>query len=104
MKLSKIFLLAGAVLAFASCSEKEEWNTSNEAVVSMAKAEMTVSEASGMFNIPFVVTGERNAPVQVFFEVVDYTNWVFLGIFIITTNQWFGSRLCTFKVLCFIVV
>ena len=69
MKLSKIFLLAGAVLAFASCSEKEEWNTSNEAVVSMAKAEMTVSEASGMFNIPFVVTGERNAPVQVTFEV-----------------------------------
>ena len=69
MKLSKIFLLAGAILAFASCSEKEEWNTSNEAVVSMAKAEMTVSEASGMFNIPFVVTGERNAPVQVTFEV-----------------------------------
>ena len=69
MKLSKIFLLAGAVLAFASCSEKEEWNTSNEAVVSMAKAEMTVSEATGMFNVPFVVSGERNAPVQVTFEV-----------------------------------
>ena len=69
MKLSKIFLLAGAVLAFASCSEKEEWNTSNEAVVSMASEAMTVSEAAGMFNIPFVVSGERNAPVQVTFEV-----------------------------------
>ena len=69
MKLSKIFLLAGAVLAFASCSEKEEWNTSNEAIVSMASEAMTVSEAAGMFNIPFVVSGERNAPVQVTFEV-----------------------------------
>ena len=69
MKLSKIFLLAGAVLAFASCSEKEEWNTSNEAVVSMASEAMTVSEAAGMFNIPFVVSGARNAPVQVTFEV-----------------------------------
>ena len=69
MKLSKIFLLAGAVLAFASCSEKEEWNTSNEAVVSMASEAMTISEAAGMFNIPFVVSGERNAPVQVTFEV-----------------------------------
>lgn len=69
MKLSKIFLLAGAVLAFSSCSENEEWNTSNEAVVSMASEAMTVSEAAGMFNIPFVVSGERNAPVQVTFEV-----------------------------------
>ena len=69
MKLSKIFLLAGAVLAFASCSEKEEWNTSNEAVVSMENEAMTVNEAAGMFNIPFVVSGERNAPVQVTFEV-----------------------------------
>lgn len=69
MKLSKIFLLAGAVLAFSSCSENDEWNTSNEAVVSMASEAMTVSEAAGMFNIPFVVSGERNAPVQVTFEV-----------------------------------
>ena len=69
MKLSKIFLLAGAVLAFASCSENDEWNTSGEAVVSMASEAMTVSEAAGMFNIPFVVAGERNAAVQVTFEV-----------------------------------
>ena len=69
MKLSKIFLLAGAVLAFASCSDNDEWNTSEEAVVSMANEAMTVSEAAGMFNIPFVVSGERNAPVQVTFEV-----------------------------------
>ena len=69
MKLSKIFLLAGAVLAFASCSENDEWNTSGEAVVSMASEAMTVSEAAGMFNVPFVVAGERNAAVQVTFEV-----------------------------------
>lgn len=69
MKFSKIFLLAGVAFAFASCSEKEEWNTTGEAVVGMAKAELTVSEAAGMFNIPFVVAGDRNAPVQVTFEV-----------------------------------
>lgn len=69
MKLSKIFLLAGVAFAFASCSDEDEWNTTSEAVVSMAKAEMTVSEAAGMFNIPFVVAGDRNAPVQVTFEV-----------------------------------
>lgn len=69
MKFSKIFLLAGVAFAFASCSEKEEWNTTGEAVVGMAKAELTVSEAVGMFNIPFVVAGDRNAPVQVTFEV-----------------------------------
>ena len=69
MKLSKIFLLAGAVLAFASCSDNDEWNTSEEAVVSMASDAVTVSEATGMFNLPFVVSGERNAHVQVTFEV-----------------------------------
>ena len=69
MKLSKIFLLAGAVLAFASCSEKEEWNTTNGASVSVAQATLKVSEAQGLFNLPISVTGERNAPVQVTIEV-----------------------------------
>lgn len=69
MKLSKIFLLAGVAFAFASCSDEGEWNTSGEATVSMAAETLKVSEAVGMFNIPFVVSGERNAPVQVTFEV-----------------------------------
>lgn len=72
MKLSKIFLLAGVVFAFASCSDDGEWNTTSEATVSMASEALTVSEAAGMFNIPFVVSGERNAPVQVTFEVTPF--------------------------------
>lgn len=69
MKLSKIFLLAGAVLAFASCSEKEEWNTSEGALVGMANPTLVISEAKGLFNLPISVTGERNAEVQVTVEV-----------------------------------
>lgn len=69
MKFSKIFLLAGVALAFASCSEKEEWNTTGEAVVGMANPTQIISEAKGIFNLPISVTGERNANVQVTVEV-----------------------------------
>lgn len=92
MKLSKIFMLAGAVLAFASCSEEAEWNTTSEATVSMASETLKVSEAAGMFNIPFVVSGNRNAPVQVTFEVtpVDESQELAPAIadvnYILTTN------------------
>ncbi|MBR5466706.1 MAG: hypothetical protein IKU79_04820 [Bacteroidaceae bacterium] len=69
MKFSKIFLLAGVALAFASCSEKEEWNTSEGALVGMADATLVVNEAKGIFNLPISVTGNRNAEVQITVEV-----------------------------------
>ena len=69
MKLSKIFILASAVLAFAACSEDETWNSVKDATVGMQQAEMTISEAKGLFSVPIVVNGERNAPVQVTVEV-----------------------------------
>lgn len=70
MKLSKIFILASAVLAFTACSEDDEWNSTNGATVSMGQETMSVKESKGMFNVPITVTGERNAPVQVTVEVV----------------------------------
>lgn len=74
MKLSKIFILASAVLAFTACSEDDEWNSTNGATVSMGQETMSVKESKGMFNVPITVTGERNAPVQVTVEVVAAEN------------------------------
>ncbi len=69
MKLSKIFVLASAVMAFTACSEEAEWNSEKNATVGMQKSELTVSEASGLFEVPIAVTGKRNAPVEVTVEV-----------------------------------
>ncbi len=70
MKLSKIFVLASAVMAFTACSEEEEWNSTSTGVVSMGQQTVTVKESKGRFVVPVTVTGERNAPVQVTVEVV----------------------------------
>ena len=70
MKLSKIFILASAVLAFAACSEEETWNSAKDATVSMGQEAVSVKESKGLFTLPIVVTGERNAPVQVTVEVI----------------------------------
>ncbi len=70
MKLNKIFILATAALALTACSEDEEWNSTNDAVVAMGQQTLSVKESKGMFTVPITVTGERNAPVQVTVEVV----------------------------------
>ncbi len=70
MKLSKIFVLASAVMAFTACSEDMEWNTTDTGVVSMGQETVTVKESKGRFVVPITVSGERNAPVQVTVEVV----------------------------------
>ncbi len=69
MKLSKIFVLASAVMAFTACSEDAEWNSEKEVTVGMQQSELAVSEASGMFEVPIALTGKRNAPVEVTVEV-----------------------------------
>lgn len=69
MKFSKIFMLAATALIFSACAEKEEWNTTEGATVSVAQATLRVSEAQGLFQLPITVTGERNAPIQVTVEV-----------------------------------
>lgn len=71
MKFNKIFalLLAGAL--FTACSDDEvKWN-SNEVTVSMGNTEMAVKENNGIFNVPVVVAGEMNGPVQVTVEVAE---------------------------------
>ncbi len=69
MKLSKIFVLASAVMAFTACSEEVEWNSTTTGVVSMKQETVSVKEAKGRFVVPIAVTGERNAPIQVTVEV-----------------------------------
>ncbi len=69
MKLSKIFVLASAVMAFTACSEEVEWNSTKEVTVGMQQAEMTVGEAKGLFYVPISISGERDAQVEVTVEV-----------------------------------
>lgn len=61
-----LLLLAGAT--FVSCSEDEKMNTSN-ATVSFFTAEHSVKESKGIFNVPVIVTGEQNGPIEVNIEV-----------------------------------
>lgn len=71
MKSNKIyaFLLAAAVLA--GCSKEDiSWNSS-DATVGMGQAELVVKENKGMVNVPLVVDGELNGPVEVTVEVAE---------------------------------
>lgn len=55
-------LMAAATLV--SCSDDEKINTGN-ATVAFGAAEYSVKESKGIFNIPVVVTGEQNGPIEV---------------------------------------
>ena len=53
MKYIKLFMLMAAVTFFAACSSDDEsWNSASDVTVGMAKAEMTVNEGKGLFNVP----------------------------------------------------
>ena len=71
MKFNKIFALMLAGTMFTACTDDEiKWNSS-DVTVGMEKSEMTVKENSGIFNVPVVVNGEMNGPVQVTVEVAE---------------------------------
>lgn len=71
MKFNKIFALLLAATMFTACSDDEDsWN-SNEVTVGMGKTEMSVKENNGIFNVPVVVEGEMNGPLQVTVEVAE---------------------------------
>lgn len=70
MKLNKIFALMLAATMFTACSDDDSWNGSDVAV-NMLKDEISVKENGVLFNIPVVVEGEINGPVQVTVEVAE---------------------------------
>ena len=71
MKLYKLSAFVIATAIFASCSEEElSWNSS-AATVSMEQAELVYKENKGMVNVPIVVDGELNGPVEVTVEVAE---------------------------------
>ncbi len=72
MKYIKLFMLMAAVTFFAACSSDDEsWNSASDVTVGMAKAEMTVSEGKGLFNVPIEVKGKTNGNVFVTVEVKE---------------------------------
>ena len=72
MKYIKLFMLMAAVTFFAACSSDDEsWNSASDVTVGMAKAEMTVNEGKGLFNVPIEVKGETNGNVFVTVEVKE---------------------------------
>ena len=71
MKLYRLSAFVLATAIFASCSEEElSWNSS-AATVSMEQAELVYKENKGMVNVPIVVDGELNGPVEVTVEVAE---------------------------------
>ena len=72
MKYIKLFMLMAAVTFFAACSSDDEsWNSASDVTVGMAKAEMTVNEGKGLFNVPIEVKGETSGNVFVTVEVKE---------------------------------
>ena len=72
MKYIKLFMLMAAVTFFAACSSDDEsWNSASDVTVGMAKAEMTVNEGKGLFNVPIEVKGETDGNVFVTVEVKE---------------------------------
>ena len=75
MKYLKIFMLMAATAMFVACSDdKDNWNSSGDAVVSMESQEIAWKENKGSntpVNVPIVVTGERNGNIQVTVTVAE---------------------------------
>lgn len=59
-------MLLAVASVFAACSDDDEtWNSTSGVTVSMQKAEMTVKENAGIFNVPIEVKGNTNGNVYV---------------------------------------
>lgn len=75
MKLSKIFALSLAVIAFASCSSDDDgFNTADNVTVSMEYPSIEIKENAGYVKLPVILTGEANGPVQVKLQVSETTS------------------------------
>ncbi len=71
MKFNKLYTLLLASVMFVGCSDDDEsWNNS-KATVSMGETELSYKENKGIVNIPIVVDGTLNGPIQVTVEVAE---------------------------------
>lgn len=65
-------MLMAAVTFFGACSSDDEsWNTASDVTVSMQKSTYTTKENAGIFNLPIVVSGNKNGNVYVTVEVKE---------------------------------
>lgn len=72
MKHIKLFMLLAAVSFLGACSsESDSWNTASDVTVGFERADTTVSEGTGIFNVPISVKGEKNGNVYVTIEVKE---------------------------------
>ncbi len=72
MKYIKLFMLLAAVSFMAACSsDGDSWNSAANVTVGFERADTTVSEGLGIFNVPIVVKGEKNGNVHVTIEVKE---------------------------------
>ena len=71
MKFNKLYTLMLASVLFVGCSDDDSaWNSDN-AMVSMGETELSYKENKGIINVPIVVDGTLNGPVQVTVEVAE---------------------------------
>ncbi len=72
MKYIKLFMLLGIVTLFAACSsDSESWNSASNVTVGFESSELTVSEGTGIFNLPISVKGAKNGNVSVTIEAKE---------------------------------
>lgn len=72
MKYTKFFALAAGIMGLVACSDdKKDHNTSSEVMVEMGKAELTVKENVGIFNVPVELIGNPNGIVTVTVKVEE---------------------------------
>ncbi len=72
MKYIKLFMLLGIVTLFAACSsDSESWNSASNVTVGFESSEVTVSEGTGIFNLPISVKGAKNGNVSVTIEAKE---------------------------------
>ncbi len=72
MKYIKLFMLLAVVSFMGACSsDGDSWNSAADVTVGFERADTTVSEGLGIFNVPIVVKGEKNGNVYVTIEVKE---------------------------------
>lgn len=94
MKYIKIFALALAAFSLTACSDSDDYNSASGVTVEMAQSEITVSESTGLFNVPLKVTGEANGPIKVRMKVEGVGNNP-AKPFVESNGSWSGDYIVT---------
>ena len=73
MKNLKILVLILCAVSLTACSDDEGTVNSSPASVSLQETTMTVKETAGLYNVPLVITGERNGDIRIIVDVEDHS-------------------------------